>query len=256
MMNRLWVAALALTCWIVGPAHAAAWDDSANSYLRQLATTTMNGVPPRGLNPDPHFLTISPPDWYDAEQAAVSGFSWGTHPARVAVGGAFRGYSDGSPWAFGISTEAISSPTSTAHVIGQEIDVISRNPNSAGAAKWGLNIILMNRTTGPAGNVESGLGANRYNENSRAVVIESFARSTTGEYAGWQTGIHFGKTAFDRTVSKPYASAIDVSEVEALVAWYVLVWRCGELKCGLKVNGNNLEVWRNIDMLPQLWRVL
>lgn len=237
---------------------AAAWDDFAKPYITSLAAAAKNGNVPRGVNPSPHFITINPADWYDSEQAAVSGFSWGNSPARMVVGGAFRGYSEGSPWAFGIATEAIGSPTSNAQLIGAEFDVISRNPNSATSAKWGVNIIFTNRFSGVAGPVESGLGTNRYNENAKAVVIEAHPRSPAGEYSGWQTGIYFGPSALDRTVAKPYTSALDVSDVAPAgdVTWYVLTFRCGQARCGLKATTLGLEVWELIDTTPRLVRIL
>lgn len=259
---RLWALALALTCWMAGPARAAAWDDAIKNYLPQLAAKSVDGNVARGMNPDPHFITINPADWYDAEQAAVSGFSWGNAPGRMVVGGAFRGYSDGSPWAFGIAAEAITSPTSSAQLIGAEFDVISRNPNST-SAKWGLNVIFTNRMSGIANPVESGVGANRYNENAKALVIEAHPRSPAGEYSGWQTAFYFGRTAFDRTVDKPYAAVIDVSDVngtditdQAQVPLYIVVFRCGQTRCGWKASNRGLELWELIDTTPRFVRLL
>jgi hypothetical protein len=259
--RHLWALALALTCWMAGPAHAS-WEDFAKPYITSLATKSENGNVPRGLNPSPHFITISPPDWYDSEQAAVSGFSWGTAPDRMIVGGAFRAYADTSPWSFGMVAEALTSPTSNAQIVGAELDVASRNPNSS-AAKWGLNVVFFNRFTGPAGAVESGLGTNRYNQNAKAVVIESLPRSTVGEYSGWQTAFYFGRTAFDRTVDKPYAAVIDVSDVngtdntlQAQVPLYIVVFRCGQSRCGWKASNMGLELWEMIDTTPRFVRLL
>jgi hypothetical protein len=118
-------------------------------------------------------------------------------------------------------------------------------------------VILFNRLTGVAGAVESGVGANLYNENAKAVVIESLPRSPAGEYSGWNTGIYFGPTALDRTVAKPYAAAIDVSEVTSQGAsWYLVVFKCGAQRCGLRTTANGLEVWENIDSAPRLARTL
>lgn len=239
-------------------AHAASWDDAVNAYIRQLTVTSVNGNTPRGLNQDPHFITIDPPDWYDREQAAVSGFSWGSNTNRLVVGGAFRGYSNGSPWAFGIATESIASPTSTAHLVN-EMDIVSRNGNSVDAQKWGINIIFFDRTTGAGGALESPVGANAFNKNAKTLVIESLPRTAAGEYSGWQTFAYFGPTAFDRTVDKPYASVLDVSDVapvDETVPVYVLVYRCGQSRCGLKATILGLELWETIDTTPQLVRIL
>lgn len=238
-------------------ASAAPFDDASNARIRELAVTSVNGNTPRGLNQDPHFITIDPPQWYDAEQAAVSGYSWGSNPARIAVGGAFRGYSNGSPWAFGIATESISSPTSTAHLVN-EMDIVSRNGNSVDSAKWGLNIIFFNRATGASGALESPIGANAFNKNAHALEVESLPRTAAGEYSGWNIFAHFGASAFDRTTDRAYASVVDLSDVTANeeVPVYVVVYRCGQARCGLKVSTLGLELWELIDTTPRLVRIL
>jgi hypothetical protein len=258
MSRALWIIALALTCFMAGPVRAAAYDDFVKSYLPQLAAKSVNGSTPRGMNPDPHFLTIAPAEWYDIEQAAVSGFSWGEHWERNIVGGAFRSHANGSWAAWGIATEAVSAPDSIAHLVGAEIVVASRNGNSDQAVKWGLPIIFGNRATGNDGPLEGPIGKNAFNENAKAVLIQGYARSPAGEYSGWQTGIYFDKTSMDRTVSKPYASAIDVSDVQSQGApWYLVTYRCGTLRCGLKASVVGIEIWRDIDgPLPKLVKVL
>jgi hypothetical protein len=257
---RLWALALALTCWIAGPAQAGAYEDLAKPYIQNLAVTGKNGSVPRGMNPSPHFITIDPTDWYDAEQAAVSGYSWYSGTQRSPVGGAFRGHSTGGAGGvFGIATEAITSEASTSHVIGGEIAVVSRNPNSANAVKWGMPLIFFNRFGGTSAPVEAGLGDNSYNEGSKALLIQALPRSSVGEFSGWQTGIYFDRTSLDRTKRVPYAAAIDMSDVETLpgVPWYILTWKCGSSRCGLLAAGEQFEIWTAIDSpFPRRLRIL
>jgi hypothetical protein len=261
--RHLWALALALTCWMAGPAHAASWEDFAKPYITGLATKSENGNVPRGLNPSPHFITINPVDWYDTEQAAVSGFSWGKAPDRLVVGGAFRGYSEASPWAFGIATEALSAPTSNAHLIGAEHLVVSRNPQLDRQREVGPEHHIHEPGHRSRRRARVAHREKRFNERSRAIVIESMARTSAGEFSGWQTGLYFGATAFDRTISKPYAAVLDVSDVgkddstaQAQVPVYVLVFRCGQSRCGFKASSLGLEMWETIDTTPRLVRIL
>lgn len=260
-MNRImWSVALAMTCAFVGRAQAGAYEDVAKPYIQQLAVKSVNGNMPRGMNPDPHFITIDPTDWYDTEQAAVSGYSWYSGAARSPVGGAFRGHSTGpAGGVFGIAVESIASETSTSHVIGAEIDVISRNPNSGGQVKWGMPMIFFNRMCGSNCPVEAGLGDNSYNEGSVAFPIQSLPRSSIGEFSGWQSVIRIDGSALDRTKRIPYATVINAETATTApgVAWYVATWACGSSKCGLAIAGEQLEVWTAIDTpFPRRLRVL
>jgi hypothetical protein len=258
---KLWTIALALTCWIASPAHAGAYEDAAKPYIQNLAVTGKNGSVPRGMNPSPHFITIDPTDWYDAEQAAVSGYSWYSGTQRNPVGGAFRGHSTGGAGGvFGIAVESITNEVSTSHVIGAEIAVVSRNPNSAAAVKWGIPVIFFNRAGGASAPVEAGLGDNSYNEGSVAIPIQSLPRSSVGEYSGWQTALKLDGASLDRTKRIPYAAGIDVAPnvVASLgVQFYIVTWTCGTVKCGMTLDGEHVEIWRAIETLfPQLVKTL
>jgi hypothetical protein len=61
--------------------------------------------------------------------------------------------------------------------------------------------------------------------------------------------LKFDRISLDRTKSRAYAVAIDVSELEVQDApWYVLMYRCGGTKCGLRVGATGaLEVWEAVD---------
>ena len=91
------------------------------------------------------------------------------------------------------------------------------------------------------------VGQNRYNENSAAVYVSSQPRSPAGEYSGWQTGLKFDATSLDRSSSVPWTAAIDVSEVQTTVPFYLVVWRCGKVRCGLKPTDDGAKIVTDID---------
>jgi hypothetical protein len=94
------------------------------------------------------------------------------------------------------------------------------------------------------------VGQNRFNDSSEAILIASQPRSSAGEYSGWQTGIRFDRSSLDRSVSVPYAAAIDVSDAQVPATFYLIVWRCGKVKCGLKPTEDGAVVVRDIDNAP------
>lgn len=240
----------------------------------------LGSASPRGLEPSPYFITFDP-DWdfqntpgfcgvlngkpVDCkgkpltppyEQAAVSGYSWVDNGDSAAVGGAFRAMLDNGQAAFGIATEANGTPWGVGHLIGAEFALASRNAWDSKSARWGINIVYKNRADGN-GPVESGIGANRYNENAVGIMVTAQGRSSVGEYSGFQRGIVFEKDSLDRSATKPYAAAIDVAGVNVVDApWYLVVFKCAALTCGLKATANGLEVWEDIEGHPHLVRTL
>ena len=103
-MNRLWYAALALTCWMAGPTHAEI------TY----GTSVIEG---RSA-----FLAVK----------TGSGF---------AVGAQLDGWSHfGSGWAFGVATEAIGDAASSAILVGAENSVVSLGESFA--AKIGIAAVI------------------------------------------------------------------------------------------------------------------
>lgn len=74
----------------------------------------------------------------------------------------------------------------------------------------GLYVQFANRLTGGVA-APGGLGSNSYNRNSYAIYIESFPRSSSGEYCGWKSGIYFGASSMDRDVVDALGYCIDFS---------------------------------------------
>jgi hypothetical protein len=79
----------------------------------------------------------------------------------------------------------------------------------------GLAIVFANRLTAGAAS-PSGLGANSYNRNAAAILIDSFARSSDGEYCGWKTGMLFTANAIDRDVTDNKSSCINTQSITYL----------------------------------------
>jgi hypothetical protein len=45
----------------------------------------------------------------------------------------------------------------------------------------------------------------------------------------------------------PYAAAIDVTDPATQALYYLIVWRCGNVKCGLKPTAEGAEIVKDID---------
>lgn len=103
-------------------------------------------------------------------------------------------------YVFGYASEAWTDPVaSQATLIGGEMAVISQyNANTMPLV--GCNIVFKNMSdiqkTG-ANVVHQGLGADKYNANSKALFFTAFARSLSGERCGWGRGIVFADSCFD-----------------------------------------------------------
>jgi hypothetical protein len=166
-----------------------------------------------------------------------------------AVGSVGRAYStSGQPGntVWGVVTEAINFPGARGHIVGLESGVANESHDNVGELR-GIDVVLKNRSDDDIGQPVAMVGENRYNESSSAVYISAQPRSAAGEYLGWQTGIKFGPVSVDRSRSRPYAAAIDMSQVDVPVPFYLLVWRCGDVNCGLLPGPNGLVLVRDID---------
>lgn len=99
---------------------------------------------------------------------------------------------------FGIACEAWTSEVAShATLVGLEASVISQY-NANKMALVGMNSVYKDRPdTLYSGAVSQGLGANKYNANSRAIFISAQPRSTAGENCGWGRGIMFDGGCFD-----------------------------------------------------------
>jgi hypothetical protein len=83
-----------------------------------------------------------------------------------------------------------------------------------------------------------GLGNNKYNLNSIAIMLDSLGRSSAGEYCGWKTGIKFQPSSMDRDFNGG-GYCIDMSGlVRAITADPRTTYQC---KGGIRL-GNMLSV--------------
>jgi hypothetical protein len=165
------------------------------------------------------------------------------------VGRAFSLSSQPGNTVWGVVTEAINFPSAQGHAVGAESAVVNMAPGNTGELR-GLDIVFKNRMDVSLHDPVPSVGENRFNESSAAVYISSQPRSPAGEYSGWQAGIRFAASSIDRSASRPYATAIDLSEVEVDAPFYFVVWRCGFERCGLKLTNTGPVVMRDIDRDP------
>ena len=170
----------------------------------------------------------------------------------AAVGTVGRAFSlsrgrDNAVW--GVVTEAINFPAASGHVIGLEAAAANMSHDNDGAIR-GIDVVFKNRTDIQLFEPLPFVGENRFNARSVALHVSAQPRSPAGEYSGWQTGIQFARWSLDRSAIVPYATAIDVSEAEVPATLYLVVWRCGGVKCGLKAEGEALNVVVDIDRGP------
>jgi hypothetical protein len=136
--------------------------------------------------------------------------------ATSIVGGefnAFAGKGGGVCW--GIATEAgtgtiTTGSTAASGLCGAECAVISQYDNNT-LVLVGINAVFKNRPDGVA-QPFNGLGSNKYNNNSRAIYIDSQSRSGLGEFCGWSSGIFFETDSMDATTGGA-AVLIDGSRV-------------------------------------------
>jgi len=203
---------------------ADSWDEALRARINQ-------------LNPAPltHYLITRDITEENAEQAAISAFSWASNGnSRMIVGGALRAYSENIQplGVWGADILAAGSPIADAQLVGAEIGVYQRNHNNRQAAV-GVNIIFGNRLGVPE--PVGGIGHNKYNIYTEALKISSQGRSPAGEYSGWGKVLKIDDFALDRTALVPYSTVIE---------------------CGLRPSDRGLELWRDIEGIPTLYRIL
>lgn len=186
-----------------------------------------------------------------SEDSAVHGFvllNPATRNAR-AVGAIGRAYStspgpDNAAW--GMVTEAVNLPLARGHLVGLETAVVNMAPDDPGALR-GIDVVFKNRMDVSYFDAVPVIGQNRFNDESAALFVSSQPRSPAGEYSGWQAGIRFAASSLDRSATRPYAAAMDVSEVEVAAPVYLIVWRCGRVKCGLAPTDDGARIVRDIE---------
>lgn len=72
--------------------------------------------------------------------------------------------------------------------------------HNSNATIAGVFITFANRLTSGVA-APSGIGSNQYNRNTVAILIDSFPRSSSGEFCGWKNGIVFSATSMDNDFS-------------------------------------------------------
>lgn len=123
-----------------------------------------------------------------------------------------NGVSVGSGFVAGITAFAtIGTGVTAAACYALNSGIYQQSHNSAFQC-IGLYVQFSNRLNGvsPA---PGGLGSNSYNPNAAAIYIDSFPRSSSGEYCGWKYGIKFGANSMDRDVTA-LGHCIDMSLVD------------------------------------------
>ena len=222
--------------------------------LRLAAAASLCAAATAHATPGDFSLTIDSDRGRLSEDKAVQGFvlvAPGTSHAR-AVGSIGRAYSQSREegnTVWGVVTEAVNFEAASGNVVGTESAVANMSHDNDGELR-GLDVVFKNRSDAAIGDPVPMVGQNRYNEHSAAVYVSAQPRSTAGEYSGWQAGIKFGAAALDRSASVPWTAAIDASEVRALAPFYLVVWRCGKVRCGLQPTDDGARIVNDIDRAP------
>jgi hypothetical protein len=190
----------------------------------------------------------------DSEDKALQGFVMlqpGASHAH-AVGSVGRAYSQSREQGntvWGVVTEAVNMEGAGGNAVGTESAVVNMTHDNDGELR-GIDVVFKDRMDSALAAPVPFVGENRYNDHSAAVYVSSQPRSPAGEYSGWQAGIKFGSTALDRSASVPWTAAIDASEVQPNAPFYLVVWRCGKVRCGLKPTDDGATIVNDIDNLP------
>lgn len=144
-----------------------------------------------------------------ATGSVIGVFSGATHETGVAGGSApFVMSLVGEAW-LGLETKE---PTAEAG-FSNMLSIVSQYHDN-NAYKFGLSLLFFDRAASlSSGAVLHGTsGNNKFNRYSTALYISSQARSTAGEYCGWNTGIYFTDSSIDRTIDG-LGTVIDFSQV-------------------------------------------
>jgi hypothetical protein len=196
-------------------------------------------------------IVVDEPRAVRSEDAALHGFVLLNANASnaAAVGAVGRAFSV-SPGArnslWGVVTEAINLPGASGNVIGLEAAAANMSHDNRGAV-LGVDVVFKNRMDVEFDEPIPEVGQNRYNDQSVALHVSAQPRSAAGEYSGWQAGLKFAKWSLDRSKSVPYAVGIDFTEAEIPADFYLMAWRCGKVKCGLRPAEGGFVVVVDID---------
>lgn len=144
-------------------------------------------------------------------------------------------------------------PTSSSILVGGEFKVFSQyhaNDNILA----GITIPFATRSGEGNPVLHGGVGDNAFNENSRAIQISSQARSSVGEYCGWNKGIVF-YDKLDRTATTAYTTLIDFQattyDKENNNPW-IFLWKQQSVVFGMRYNTTNqyIEFYRDVTGTP------
>ena len=187
----------------------------------------------------------------ESEDPAIRGLVvLGPHASGSrAVGAIGRAYSQSAGpgnTAWGVVTEAVNLPTGRGNLVGLESAIANMAHDNRSELR-GLDIVFKNRFDVDYDVPVPVVGENRFNENSAAVYVSAQPRSPAGEYSGWQAGVKFGPGALDRSVGRPYAAAIDVSDAQPRAPLYLIVWKCGAVRCGLAPTDDGARIVVDIE---------
>ena len=195
----------------------------------------------------------------------VATFIHGLAGAYDVVGGTFSAHAEGtfaSGTIWGIALEAWTGNSTTEgnnsnFLVGCESAVLSQYHNS-NLPCIGYNAVFKNRPDGVTNVLHGSIGNNNFNYGSRAILISSGSdagRSSSGEYCGWQTGIHFNPKSLDRSNGLDYSVIIDYSECtvdnNGDNPW-ILRWIDGTNQMGMRYNTTShyIEFYKNLEGSP------
>lgn len=116
-----------------------------------------------------------------------------------------------------------------------------------GGVLCSLYLLFANRLTAGVA-APSGVGSNQYNRLATAIIIDSFPRSSSGEYCGWKNGIVFTANSMDQDIiGKGYG--IDFSAVTYLGAG---PWSSAYgMKSAIKMREYQAIIWSLDDQVSQ-----
>lgn len=226
-------------------------DTSITPALRLVAACLCLAAATTRAAPGDFGLVVDSERGASSEDKALEGFVMlqpGASHAR-GVGSIGRAYSQSREQGntvWGVVTEAANLSGASGHVVGTESGVVNMSHDNDGELR-GVDVVFKDRMDSDVAAAVPFLGQNRYNDHSAAVYVSAQPRSPAGEYSGWQAGIKFGAASLDRSASVPWTAAIDASEVQVAAPFYLVVWRCGKVRCGLKPSDDGATIVTDID---------
>lgn len=116
-----------------------------------------------------------------------------------------------------------------------------------GGSLTSLYLVFANRLT-PGVAAPSGVGSNQYNKNAVAIIIDSFARSSSGEYCGWKSGIVFTATSMDQDiVGQGYGIDFSAIAYQGTNLWNTAY----RMKAAIKMRDYQAIIWNAADTVVQ-----